>query len=107
MGIMCQEDTAFAQTMTKDVIVRVVFSNDVAMSIEKDMKGNVDKLVIMMGSTRQFINVINHNKSETEIINFTETQYIGLKRSFELADFEKRFIIMTNLSWQIKYYIEN
>lgn len=92
MGIICQEDATFTKTMTKDVLVRVVFSSDIALSIERDNGGIVKRLVIMMGNTCQFLDLLDHNKSENEIIQFIETQYIGLKRSFESSVFEKNSI---------------
>jgi hypothetical protein len=104
---MCQEDATFAKTMTKDVLVRVVFSSEIALSIERDNEGVVKRLVIMMGDTNQFLDLLDHDKSENEIIQFIETQYIGLKRTFESSVFEKKFNIMLDLSWKIKSYIEN
>ncbi|MEK4297346.1 hypothetical protein [Paenibacillus sp. FSL R5-0914] len=107
MGIMCQEDATFAKTMTKDVLVRVVFSSEIALSIERDNMGVVKRLVIMMGNTSQVLDLLDHDKSENEILQFIETQYIELKRSFESSVFEKKFNIMLGLSWKIKFYIEN
>lgn len=107
LGIMCQEDTSFAMTMTKDVLVRVVFSNDVAMSIEKDKDGAINRLIIMIGNTRQSIDLLDHGKSENEIISFVELQYIGLKRSFSSLTFEGKFNMLSDFSWEIKKFTEN